>query len=83
IGLVLMSLFTPLFSSVIQKTALSGVDQALGFLFGAARGIILVAVALLVFVDCAKELPATLLLRPLNVETLATHLYGEAARGTY
>ncbi|MDP4022586.1 iron ABC transporter permease [Methylobacterium sp. NEAU 140] len=39
--------------------------------------------ALLVFVDCAKELPATLLLRPLNVETLATHLYGEASRGTY
>jgi iron(III) transport system permease protein len=41
------------------------------------------AVALLVFVDCMKELPATLLLRPLNFETLATHLYGEAARGTY
>ena len=39
--------------------------------------------AVLVFVDCVKELPATLLLRPLNVETLATHLYGEAARGTY
>ena len=39
--------------------------------------------ALLVFVDCMKELPATLLLRPLNVETLATHLYGEAARGSY
>lgn len=38
---------------------------------------------LLVFVDCVKELPATLLLRPLNVETFATHLYGEAARGTY
>ncbi len=35
--------------------------------------------ALLVFVDCVKELPATLILRPLNVETLATHLYGEAA----
>jgi len=41
------------------------------------------AAALLVFVDCIKELPATLLLRPLNVETFATHLYGEAARGTY
>ena len=25
----------------------------------------------------------TLLLRPLNYETLATHLYGEAARGSY
>ncbi|MEA4837348.1 MAG: iron ABC transporter permease [Rhodospirillaceae bacterium] len=43
----------------------------------------LAAAGLLTFVDCAKELPATLLLRPLNVETLATHLYGEAARGTY
>jgi iron(III) transport system permease protein len=39
--------------------------------------------ALLVFVDCMKELPATLLLRPLGFETLATHLYGEASRGTY
>ncbi|MFC5992029.1 ABC transporter permease [Limoniibacter endophyticus] len=43
----------------------------------------LAAAALLVFVDCVKELPATLLLRPLNVETFATQLYGEAARGTY
>ncbi len=43
----------------------------------------LAAAGLLVFVDCMKELPATLLLRPLNFETLATHLYGEAARGTY
>ena len=41
------------------------------------------ASAVLVFVDCMKELPATLLLRPLGVETLATLLYGEAARGTY
>ncbi|MGI6246528.1 MAG: ABC transporter permease [Pseudochelatococcus sp.] len=43
----------------------------------------LVSAGLLVFVDCMKELPVTLLLRPLNFETLATHLYGEAARGTY
>lgn len=43
----------------------------------------LAAATLLVFVDCMKELPATLLLRPLNVETLATHLYAEAIRGTY
>lgn len=39
--------------------------------------------ALLVFVDAMKELPATLLLRPMNFDTLATWLYGEAARGTY
>lgn len=43
----------------------------------------LTAAALLVFVDCMKELPATLLLRPLNFESLSTLLYGEAARGTY
>lgn len=41
------------------------------------------AAALLVFVDCMKELPATLMLRPLNFETLASHVYAEAARGTY
>ncbi|HJR59298.1 MAG TPA: iron ABC transporter permease [Vicinamibacterales bacterium] len=43
----------------------------------------LLSAALLVFVDCMKELPATLLLRPVGFETLATHLYAEAARGTY
>lgn len=43
----------------------------------------LAASALLVFVDTMKELPATLLLRPLNFETLSTWLYAEAARGTY
>ena len=41
------------------------------------------AAALLVFVDTMKELPATLLLRPVNFDTLATWLYAEAARGTY
>ncbi len=39
--------------------------------------------AALVFVDCMKELPATLLLQPFNFTTLATALYGEAKRGTY
>lgn len=35
--------------------------------------------ALLVFVDCMKELPATLLLRPFDFDTLATHVYSLAA----
>ena len=39
--------------------------------------------ALLVFVDCLKELPATLLLRPLNVETLPTYIYQFATRGSF
>lgn len=33
------------------------------------------AAATIVFVDCMKELPATLMLRPFNFDTLATHLY--------
>lgn len=35
----------------------------------------LFACSLIVFVDVLKELPATLLLRPFNFETLATHVY--------
>jgi iron(III) transport system permease protein len=38
------------------------------------------AAALLVFVDTMKELPATLLLRPFNFETLATHVYTFASQ---
>lgn len=37
------------------------------------------AAGLLVFVDTMKELPATLLLRPFNFETLATEVYAFAA----
>ncbi|MCL1629656.1 MULTISPECIES: CvpA family protein [Roseinatronobacter] len=49
LALVLASLFTPLFSSFIRNSALGGIDQGLGFFFGVVRGILLVAVALLVF----------------------------------
>jgi membrane protein required for colicin V production len=49
VSLVVFSLFTPLFSSVIQRSALGGIDQGLGFLFGAARGVLLVVVALIVY----------------------------------
>ena len=38
------------------------------------RGGILTA-GLLVFIECMKELPAALLLRPFNFETLATHVF--------
>jgi len=34
---------------------------------------------LLVFVDCVKELPATLLLRPFNFNTLATRSFEQAS----
>jgi membrane protein required for colicin V production len=49
LGLILAALFTPLLSSVVQRSVLGGLDQVLGFLFGVARGVILVAVAFLVY----------------------------------
>ena len=48
-ALVVVSLFTPLFSSIVQRSALGGLDQGLGFLFGVARGILLVAIAFFVY----------------------------------
>lgn len=43
----------------------------------------LATAALLVFVDTAKELSATLLLRPFNFPTLATHVYEFASRALF
>ncbi|MEP3276918.1 MAG: iron ABC transporter permease [Stappiaceae bacterium] len=44
---------------------------------------VLLSAALLVFVDCMKELPATILLRPFNFETLATTVYAVASRESF
>ena len=49
VALVVVSIFTPLFSSVIQRSALGGIDQGLGFFFGVLRGILLIAVAFFVY----------------------------------
>jgi iron(III) transport system permease protein len=39
--------------------------------------------AALVFLTCMKELPATLMLRPTGLETLATELWAETEVGSY
>lgn len=49
VALVIVSLFTPLFSSMVQRSALGGIDQGLGLLFGVARGVLLVAVGFFVY----------------------------------
>ncbi|MFT4706439.1 MAG: membrane protein required for colicin V production [Yoonia sp.] len=49
IALVVVSIFTPLFASLVQRSSLGGLDQGFGFLFGVARGILLVAVAFFVY----------------------------------
>ncbi|MCF3972304.1 CvpA family protein [Paracoccus salsus] len=49
LALVVFSIVTPLFSSVVQRSALGGIDQGMGFLFGVVRGILLVAIAFIVY----------------------------------
>lgn len=49
LGLVLASLFAPLLSSAVQRSVLGGLDQGLGFLFGVVRGVLLVAIAFIVY----------------------------------
>jgi len=49
VALIVVSFFTPLFSSLVQRSVLGGLDQGLGFLFGVARGILLVTIAFLVY----------------------------------
>ena len=57
--LVVFSIFSPLFSSIVQRSMFGGLDQGLGFLFGVLRGILLVAVAFLVYetVLSAQSIP--------------------------
>jgi len=49
IALVIISLFTPVFATVVQRSAIGGLDAGLGFLFGVARGVLLVVVALIAY----------------------------------
>lgn len=49
IALILLSIFTPLFSSAVQESILGPVDKALGFVFGVARGVVLAAVVWLIY----------------------------------
>ncbi|SOC12856.1 membrane protein required for colicin V production [Rhodobacter sp. JA431] len=49
LALVVFSILTPLFASAVQRSALGGIDQGLGFLFGVLRGVILVGAAFVVY----------------------------------
>ena len=48
VALVLVSFIAPLFAGAVQRSALGGIDQGLGFFFGVLRGAILVAIAFLI-----------------------------------
>ncbi|MEL6999733.1 MAG: CvpA family protein [Pseudomonadota bacterium] len=59
-ALLILAVFTPIFSSIILDSAIGPLDRMLGFLFGVARGIVLIAVAYLVYTNLsgAEAIPA-------------------------
>jgi iron(III) transport system permease protein len=99
IGLVIACFirFLPIASGSLEAAlgrVSHSLDDAARILGGNGRDIVLrlhlpllrpalAGAALLVFVDTLKELPATLILRPLTIETLPTLLYGAASRGSF
>ncbi len=55
LALIVISLFTPLLAGIISGSALGLIDKGLGFLFGLARGVLLVIVVLFVYDQLIPE----------------------------
>ncbi len=49
LALIIVSLFTPLLAGAVQNSALGPIDQGFGLVFGVARGVLLVVIALIVY----------------------------------
>lgn len=54
-ALLILSIFTPLLSSAVQDTVLGPIDRVLGFLFGIARGVLLIGVLYLLYDTLVNE----------------------------
>ncbi|WP_299651668.1 CvpA family protein [uncultured Jannaschia sp.] len=69
LALVVVSFFTPLLSGAVQGSVLGPVDRGLGFLFGVLRGLVLVAVAFVVYdrVTVGQGMPVVEASRSANV----------------
>jgi membrane protein required for colicin V production len=63
LALLVMAVFTPVFSSWVLDSALGPLDRVLGFVFGVARGALLVVVAYMVYGALVGD--------PLQVEPIA------------
>lgn len=49
LALIVISFFTPLLAGAVQNSALGPIDQGLGLVFGVARGVLLVVIAMIVY----------------------------------
>lgn len=51
VALLILSMFTPLVSGLVLDSMLAPIDRMLGFLFGVLRGLVLIAVAFLIYTN--------------------------------
>lgn len=56
VALIVTSIFTPIFAGMVHNSVLGGLDQGMGFLFGAVRGVILVLVALVAYTYVGSDI---------------------------
>ncbi|MEL6532656.1 MAG: CvpA family protein [Pseudomonadota bacterium] len=71
ITLIVVSFFTPIFSGAIQRSFIGGLDAGLGFLFGVARGVILVIVGLVAYEWIGGDEPIAVITDSRSVEIFA------------
>lgn len=72
VTLIVVSLFSPLFSSFIQKTKLGGFDAGAGLFFGVLRGVALVAVALVAYDRLTGSDPAAAVVNSQTAQIFAS-----------
>jgi membrane protein required for colicin V production len=72
VALLVVSLFTPLFATAVQRSVIGGVDAALGFLFGVARGVLLVVVAFIAYDRVVGSDPV-----PMVSESRSAKIFGQ------
>ena len=51
VALLILSMFTPLVSGLVLDSMLAPIDRLLGFVFGIARGLVLIAVVFLIYTN--------------------------------
>lgn len=55
VALMILSVFTPLISGLVLDSALGPLDRMLGFVFGIARGLLLIAIVFLIYTHYSGE----------------------------
>ena len=75
VALVIVSFFTPLLTSLIDKTAAGKIDRAIGFLFGVLRGIALIAIMFFAYKSILSSDSFALIDESRSAAIFGAHIY--------